>query len=194
MEIGGFRIEGLAGRGGMGLVYRARQRRPARIVALKVISPEAAADPEFRRRFERESAIAAEIEHPNVIPVYQVGEEGELLYIAMRFVDGVDLGALLVEHGRLEPGRAGRLITQVADALDEAHARGLVHRDVKPGNVLVTASDHVYLTDFGITKRTADAAGLTKTGALVGTADYIAPEQVEGRAWMPVPMCTRSAA
>lgn len=165
----------------MGLVYRARQRRPARVVALKVISPEAAADPEFRRRFEREAAIAAEIEHPNVIPVYQVGEDGGLLYIAMRFVEGVDLAGLLAARGRLEPGRVGRLIAQVADALDAAHARGLVHRDVKPGNVLVTASDHAYLTDFGITKRTADSVGLTKTGALVGTADYIAPEQIEGR-------------
>jgi serine/threonine protein kinase len=164
----------------MGLVYRARQRRPDRIVALKVISPEAAADPEFRTRFEREAAIAAEIEHPNVIPVYEIGEDGESLYIAMRFVEGVDLGDLLVAHGRVEPGRTGRLIAQVADALDAAHAHGLVHRDVKPGNVLVTATDHVYLTDFGITKRTDDAVGLTKTGALVGTADYIAPEQIEG--------------
>jgi hypothetical protein len=165
----------------MGLVYRARQRRPDRIVALKVIAPEAAADPQFRSRFEREAATAAEIEHPNVIPVYEVGEDGESLYIAMRFVEGVDLGDLQMAHGRLEPGRTGRLIAQVADALDAAHAHGLVHRDVKPGNVLVTATDHVYLTDFGISKRTDDAVGLTKTGALVGTADYIAPEQIEGR-------------
>jgi tetratricopeptide (TPR) repeat protein len=181
VELGGYRIEGIAGRGGMGLVYRARQRRPERVVALKVISPEAAADPAFRRRFEQEAVTAAEIEHPNVIPVYDVGEEGELLYIAMCFVEGTDLRGLLANHGPLEPGRASRLIGQVSDALDAAHSRGLVHRDVKPGNVLVTRNDHVYLTDFGITKRTADAAGATKTGAVVGTPDYIAPEQIEGR-------------
>jgi len=180
-RIGSYVIEAVAGRGGMGLVYRARQRQPERIVAIKVISPEYAANPEFRNRFERESAIAAQIEHPNVIPVYEVGEDGELLYIAMRFVEGVDLGDMLAHNGRLEPRRAARLVAQVADALDAAHARGLVHRDVKPGNVLVAANDHVYLTDFGITKRTADAAGLTKTGVFVGTLDYVAPEQIEGR-------------
>jgi hypothetical protein len=180
-EIGGYRIEAIAGRGGMGLVYRARQRRPDRIVAIKVIAPELAADPSFRARFEQESATAAEIEHPNVIPVYEVGEEDGLLFISMRFVHGVDLGRLLKDSGPLPPERAARLITEVADALDAAHACGLVHRDVKPGNVLVTDRDHVYLTDFGLTKRTADSHGMTKTGMFVGTVDYVAPEQVEGR-------------
>src|SRR5450755_440781 len=180
-EIGGYRIEVLAGRGGMGLVYRARQRRPDRVVAIKVIAPELAADPDFRARFEQESATAAEIEHPNVIPVYEVGEEDGLLFIAMRFVQGVDLGGLLRQAGRLAPQRAGRLISQVADALDAAHAQGLVHRDVKPGNILVAAGEHVYLTDFGLTKKSSDSRGMTKTGMFVGIVDYIAPEQVEGR-------------
>ncbi len=171
----------MAGRGGMGLVYRARQRRPDRVVAIKVIAPELAANPDFRARFEQESATAAEIEHPNVIPVYEVGEDDGLLFIAMRFVQGVDLGGLLRQTGRLPPQRAAHLISQVADALDAAHARGLVHRDIKPGNILVAAADHVYLTDFGLTKRASDSGGMTKTGMFVGTVDYIAPEQVEGR-------------
>lgn len=180
-EIGGYHIEAVAGRGGMGIVYRARQRRPDRIVAIKVIAPELAADPDFRARFEQESNTAAEIEHPNVLPVYEVGEEDDLLFIALRFVQGVDLGGLLRETARLTPQRAAHLIAQVADALDAAHARGLVHRDVKPGNILVAAGDHVYLTDFGLTKRMADSRGMTKTGMFVGTVDYIAPEQLEGR-------------
>lgn len=180
-EFGGYHIEGLAGRGGMGLVYRARQHRPDRTVALKVILPELAADPQFRARFEQESSAAAEIEHPNVIPVYEVGEVDGLPYLVMRFVEGIDLGGLLAQEGRLGPGRATHLIAQVADALDAAHARGLVHRDVKPGNVLVAGHDHVYLTDFGLTKRTADRHGMTATGMFVGSVDYVAPEQIEAR-------------
>jgi predicted Ser/Thr protein kinase len=178
---GGYRIEALAGRGGMGLVYRARQRRPDRIVAIKVITPALAADPDFRTRFEQESAAAAQIEHPNVIPVYEVGEEDGLVYIAMRYVDGVDLGRLRPGHEPLDPLRAAHIISQAAAALDAAHAHGLVHRDVKPGNILVTGTDHVYLTDFGLTKRVSDTRGPTRTGMFVGTVDYIAPEQAEGR-------------
>lgn len=180
-DLAGYKIEALAARGGMGLVYRARQRRPDRIVAIKVIAPELAADPDFRARFEQESATAAEIEHPNVIPVYEVGEDGGLLFISMRFVHGVDLGRLLEETGPMPPERAGNLIAQVADALDAAHARGLIHRDVKPGNIMVAERDHVYLTDFGLTKRATESHGMTRTGMFVGTVDYIAPEQVEGR-------------
>jgi len=180
-EVGDYQIEQVVGRGGMGVVYRARQRRPARVVAIKVIAPELAADPAFRARFEEESSNAAEIEHPSVIPVYEVGEEDGVLFLAMRFVPGVDLGGLLAKHGRLRPERAAHLISQVADALDAAHSHGLVHRDVKPGNILVAAGDHVYLTDFGLTKRAADTSGMTRTGIVVGTVAYIAPEQIEGR-------------
>jgi predicted Ser/Thr protein kinase len=180
-ELAGYTIEELAARGGMGLVYRARQHRPDRTVAIKVIAPELAADPDFRARFEQESATAAEIEHPNVIPVYEVGEESGLLFISMRFVHGVDLGRLMEETGPVAPERAANLIAQVADALDAAHARGLIHRDVKPGNIMVAERDHVYLTDFGLTKRATDSHGVTRTGMFVGTVDYIAPEQVEGR-------------
>ena len=179
--LGDYEIEQVVGRGGMGVVYRARQRRPARVVAIKVIAPELASDPAFRARFERESANAAEIEHPSVIPVYEVGEADGVLFLAMRFVEGVDLGGLLAKHGRLRPERAAHVISQVADALDAAHAHGLVHREVKPGNILVAAGDHVYLTDFGLTKRAADTSGMTRTGVVVGTVAYIAPEQIEGR-------------
>jgi serine/threonine protein kinase len=180
-EFGGYRIEAIIARGGMGLVYRARQRRPDRVVALKVIVPELAADPEFRARFEQESSAAAQIEHPNVIPVYEVGEEDGLLYLSMRFVQGIDLGGLLLQNGRLSPEVAAHLTSQVADALDAAHARGLVHRDVKPGNILLAAHHHVYLTDFGLTKRTADTHGMTATGTFVGSVDYVAPEQITGQ-------------
>jgi class 3 adenylate cyclase/tetratricopeptide (TPR) repeat protein/predicted Ser/Thr protein kinase len=182
-SIGAYRIEAIAGRGGMGVVYRARQARPERVVAIKVIAPEYVDDPEFRERFEHESNVAAQIEHPNVIPVYEVGEEGGLLFIAMRFVDGTDLGMLRRTGGRIRPVQAGAIVLQVAGALDAAHERGLVHRDIKPGNVLLVGGDpdgHVYLTDFGLTKRSADSRGLTATGALVGTLDYIAPEQAMG--------------
>ncbi len=181
----GYRIEALAGRGGMGLVYKARQLRPERTVAVKVIMPELAGDPDFRARFEQEASLAAQIEHPNVIPIYGVGDEDGLLYIVMRFVESMDLGVLLRRHERLEPAHAARLIGQIAAALDAAHERGLVHRDVKPANVLVTGThptEHLYLTDFGLTKRVTDfgAGGMTATGGFVGTLDYIAPEQVSG--------------
>jgi predicted Ser/Thr protein kinase len=167
----------------MGLVFRARQARPDRMVALKVIAPELASDEAFRARFEQESSVAAQIEHPNVIPVYEVGEDRGIVFIAMRFVDGTDLGQLRGRSGRLEPAHATRLVSQVASALDAAHARGLVHRDVKPGNMLVSGTDpeeHIYLTDFGLTKRNNESRGLTATGMYVGTLDYIAPEQVTG--------------
>jgi predicted Ser/Thr protein kinase len=181
-QFAGYEIEGVAGRGGMGVVYRARQLRPSRIVALKVVSPQFAADADFRERFARESEIAASIEHSNVIPVYDVGEESGLLYIAMRYVEGTDLAAMLVAEGRLAPRRAVEILVELTAALDAAHAHGLVHRDIKPGNVLIAQEgqrDHVYLTDFGLAKL-ASGAGQTRTGLFVGTLDHAAPEQIEG--------------
>ncbi|HEX6713684.1 MAG TPA: serine/threonine-protein kinase [Thermoleophilaceae bacterium] len=179
-QFGAYRIESVAGQGGMGVVYRATQLGLDRAVALKVITPEFAHDEEFRARFQRESRLAASIEHPNVIPVYEAGEHDGTLFLAMRFVDGTDLKSLLSREGRLEPIRAARFVAQIANALDAAHAAGLVHRDVKPANALLASQDHVYLTDFGLTKRAASGSAMTKTGQMVGTVDYVAPEQVEG--------------
>lgn len=179
----GYVIESIAGQGGMGIVYRARQLRPHRIVAVKVITPDLASDTEFRERFEHESEIAASIEHSNVIPVYEVGEESALLFIVMRYVDGTDLRAVINDEERLRPERAAWILSELTDALDAAHARGLVHRDIKPGNVLLAREgtrEHVYLTDFGLAKL-ASSAGRTRTGMFVGTLDYAAPEQLEGR-------------
>ena len=179
-QFGVYRVESVAGQGGMGVVYRATQIGLDRLVALKVITPEFAHDEEFRARFQRESKLAASIEHPNVIPVYEAGELDGTLFLAMRFVDGTDLKTLLTREGRLEPLRAARFVAQIANALDAAHAAGLVHRDVKPANALLASQDHVYLTDFGLTKRAASGSAMTKTGQMVGTVDYVAPEQVEG--------------
>jgi YVTN family beta-propeller protein len=178
----GYRIDGLAGRGGMGVVYRATQVGLDRPVALKLIIPELADDISFRERFRRESQLAASIDHPNVIPVYEAGEAEGRLFIAMRYVEGTDLGTLIARTGNLDPPRAIRILEQVAAALDAAHRRGLVHRDVKPANILITedGEEHAYLTDFGLTKRTTSAGGLTGTGQFVGTLDYIAPEQIRG--------------
>ncbi|MEA2494139.1 MAG: hypothetical protein QOJ29_2050 [Thermoleophilaceae bacterium] len=181
-QFGAYRIESVAGQGGMGVVYRATQIGLDRAVALKVITPAFAHDEEFRARFQRESRLAASIEHPNVIPVYEAGQQDETLFLAMRYVDGTDLKSLLNREGRLEPLRAARFVNQIASALDAAHAAGLVHRDVKPANALLAAQDHVYLTDFGLTKRAASGSAMTKTGQMVGTVDYVAPEQVEGGA------------
>ncbi len=179
----GYVIEEVAGRGGMGVVYRAHQLRPSRVVALKVITPLLAQDPSFRERFAHESETAASIEHSNVLPVYEVGEDSELLFIAMRYIEGTDLGKLIAAEGRLPAPRAVDILSQLAAALDAAHARGLVHRDVKPANVLVapeSGRDHVYLTDFGLAKL-VDKRGQTRTGMFLGTLDYAAPEQFEGR-------------
>jgi serine/threonine-protein kinase len=163
----------------MGIVYRATQVALGRPVALKLIAANFAGDRSFRERFKREWETAASIDHPNVIPVYEAGEADEHLFIAMRYVEGLDLAALLAREPLLDPERAVRIIAQVASALDAAHARGLVHRDVKPANVLIGASEHVYLTDFGLTKHASQDA-LTKTGLFVGSVDYAAPEQIRG--------------
>jgi class 3 adenylate cyclase/tetratricopeptide (TPR) repeat protein len=178
-ELAGYRVESRVGRGGMGIVYRAEDARLGRRVALKVLSPEFAADRRFRERFLRESRLAASLDHPNVVPVFEAGEAGGALYIAMRYVEGSDLGTLIERQGVLPPEVALAVVEQVAQALDAAHARGLVHRDVKPGNILVTESRHVYLTDFGLS-RLVGAPSLTGSGQFLGTVAYVAPEQIEG--------------
>ena len=167
----GHRVEGIAGRGGMGVVYRAVQLDLDRVVALKLIAGALARDDEFRERFVAESRAAASIDHPNVIPIYYTGEHEGRLYIVMRYVEGSDLRTAVRAEGRLDPGRAARIVAQVGAALDAAHARGLVHRDVKPANVLLDAGDHAYLTDFGLTKRLHSSGGApTRAGGWVGHA------------------------
>jgi protein kinase-like protein len=173
----GHEIEAVAGRGGMGVVYRARQRSLDRTVALKVIAPSLMQDAAIRRRFVRESRIAASIDHPNVIPIYYTGEEDGVAYIAMRYVAGDDVRTLVRREGRLDPRRAARIASQVAAALDAAHAAGLVHRDVKPANVLI-AGEHVYLSDFGITRVQEADTQITDSGGWVGTVDFMSPEHL----------------
>ena len=183
-ELAGYRIEAFVGAGGMGVVYRAADPRLERSVALKLLPASYADDPSYRRRFLDESRRAAAIEHPHIVPVHEAGEAAGVLYIAMRYVEGADLAGLLELRGPLDPARTVALLAPIADALDTAHARGLVHRDVKPSNVLVASDtigpEHVYLTDFGIAKRFAGAQTHSATGHMLGTADYVAPEQVEG--------------
>ncbi|MCW3015939.1 MAG: serine/threonine protein kinase, partial [Solirubrobacterales bacterium] len=180
-RIGRYRLQEELGRGGMGVVYAALDETQGRRVALKLLRPAGPDDDAARgERFAQEMQIAISLEHPNIVPVYETGTEDGVRYIAMRLVDGEDLGAVIRREGALDAVRAARLGRQIASALDAAHARGLVHRDVKPGNVLLTGSgdeEHAYLTDFGLT-RDADG-GLTQTGQWVGTVDYAAPEQIE---------------
>jgi predicted ATPase len=178
--VAGHRIEAVVGRGGMGVVYRATQLALDRPVALKVIAPELVGDESARQRFVREARAAASFDHPNVVPVYDTGEEGEVAFIAMRYVPAADLRSLLRANGGLDAPRAAGIVAQVAGALDAAHAAGLVHRDVKPGNVLVDPENHVYLTDFGLAKHTLSTSGLTRSGHFVGTLDFVAPEQIRG--------------
>ena len=178
--LAGYRLERPLGRGGMGIVYLAQDVRLGRNVALKLLSPELADDERFRERFLRESRLAASLDHPNIVPIYEAGESDGVLYIAMRYVEGTDLRTVLTADAPLPPERALGFVTQVAAALDAAHERGLVHRDVKPANVLTDARDHVYLSDFGLTKQATSMSGLTGTGQLVGTVDYAPPEQIRG--------------
>src|SRR3954451_811959 len=178
----GYRIEEVAGQGGMGRVYRATQVALERLVALKLIVPELADDPDFRARFKRESLLAASIDHPNVVPVYEAGDADGRLFISKRWVDGTDMRTLIADEGRLEAARALAILRQLAGALDAAHRSGLVHRDVKPANVLISGDgdEHAYLTDFSLTKKAASDTGLTATGHFVGTPDYTPPEQIKG--------------
>ena len=183
--LAGYRIEEEIGRGGMAVVYCAYDDHLDRRVALKVLAPDLARDEVFRARFIQESRIAAATEHPNIIPVFSAGEADGVLYIAMRYIPDGDVRSLIDRVGPLPPARACALIAQAASALDAAHARGLVHRDVKPTNMLLEISprtsrpDHLYLSDFGLAKPSA-ASGLTATGQFFGTVDYVAPEQIQG--------------
>jgi serine/threonine protein kinase len=185
-EFAGFRIERTLGHGGMGIVYLAREVRLDRDVALKVIRTELAEDERFRARFREESRIAASIEHPRVVTVFGAGERHGLIFVSMRYVPGRDLGRLISARGALAAEEAAPLVAQVADGLDAVHEAGLVHRDVKPANVLVgepgPAGDApvAFLTDFGLAKIAASTSGLTATGEVIGTVDYMAPEQIEG--------------
>ena len=186
-EIGQYRIAAAIGRGGMGTVYRAEDLRLGRAVALKVLAAERATDEAYRERFIRESRILASLDDPHIVPIFDAGEADGRLYIAMRLVTGPDLRTVLESEGPLDPGRATQVVAQLADALDAAHARGLVHRDVKPANVLLApgsgqgARDHVYLSDFGLTKQASSDTGLTAIGSFIGTPGYVAPEQIEGK-------------
>ncbi len=185
-EFAGYRLVSVLGRGGMSIVFRAENPRLGNVIALKVLDPALASNDIFRTRFLEESRIAASMNHPNVIPIHDMGSSDGLLYIAMRCVAGTDLRQMLKKRGRLQPETAVFLLEQAARALDAAHRRGLVHRDVKPGNLLVERGndgsdpDHVYLADFGITKHLGGRTGLTSTGAFLGTIDYVAPEQIRG--------------
>jgi serine/threonine-protein kinase len=181
-SFGGYTIEAVLGRGGMGTVYLATHERLARKVALKVIAAELADDEEFRARFLRESQLAASLDHPNIISIYDAGEVDGVLYLAMRYVSGPSLHALIRERGALTPAEVLRITEQIGGALDAAHAAGLVHRDVKPANVLLAEPGYLaYLSDFGLAKR-ASSAGITRAGAFLGTVDYCAPEQIQGGA------------
>jgi uncharacterized protein YegL/tRNA A-37 threonylcarbamoyl transferase component Bud32 len=183
--VAGYRLEEHLGQGGMAVVYRAYDSHLDRRVAIKLLAPELSTDRSFRERFMRESRAAAAVDHPNILPIFDAGESDGILFIAMRLVDGRDVGALIERQGPLPVQRACHIITQIASALDAAHARDLLHRDVKPANMLRDAAtggthvDHVYLSDFGLSKLASSA--LTAQTQLMGTLDYMAPEQIEGQ-------------
>ncbi|MGZ4430418.1 MAG: serine/threonine-protein kinase, partial [Gaiellales bacterium] len=184
----GYSIDAVLGRGGMSVVYRADNLRLGNKIALKVLMPELSNDDAFRERFVRESQVAARLNHPNIIPVYDAGDEHGLLYIVMRHIDGSDLKGLVRRDGPFEFSRAVNLFEQVGSALQAAHEHDLIHRDVKPANILVertsrgvTSREHAYLGDFGLTKHTLSRSGLTKTGSFLGTVDYVSPEQIAAR-------------
>src|SRR5436305_4356733 len=181
--VGGYRIDELISQGGMGVVYRVTNVALNRIYALKVLRPELAEDEQFRLRFKREMRIAASLNHPNVVAIHHAGDQEGTLFFVMDYVTGTDLRELLVKGGAVEPNRAIELLEQLTSALDAAHGRGLVHRDVKPANILIAILDgaeHAYLTDFGLAKKSDTASALTAKGHVVGTVDYMAPEQITG--------------
>ncbi len=177
-EVAGYYVEDIIGKGGMAVVYLALDPRLSRRVALKILNPVLSVDDRFRQRFILESRTVASIEHPNIIPIYEANADADgVLYIAMRYVDGLDLRRLIYDRGPLPLGQANRILAQVAAALDAAHGHDLIHRDVKPANILL-AGDHVYLTDFGITKHRTSISGLTQTDQFIGTPRYMSPEQI----------------
>ncbi|MFJ8430928.1 serine/threonine-protein kinase [Kitasatospora sp. NPDC094019] len=186
-RVAGYRLEAEIGRGGMAVVYRAKDLRLGRTVAVKLLAPELARNEVFRRRFIHESQVAAGIDHPHIIPVFEAGEADGILFLAMRYVERGDLRGLISRGGPVTVERAAGLALQIASALDAAHDHELVHRDVKPGNVLVAPGtdsehpEHLYLADFGLTKKSLSLSGLTGVGQIVGTLDYAAPEQISGR-------------
>jgi predicted Ser/Thr protein kinase len=180
--LAGFRVEAPIGEGAMGAVYLAADSTGRR-VALKLLSPELARDERFRRRFLRESELAGSLDHPHIVPTLAAGEDKGVLYLAMAYVEGSDLRKLLQREGRLEPRRAIELIEQVAGAVDAAHAAGLVHRDVKPGNILIASDaegERAYVCDFGLARHVSSVSSLTSERGFIGTIDYVPPEQIEG--------------
>jgi serine/threonine protein kinase len=176
--VAGYRIDSVLGEGGMAVVYRATQLSLNRVVALKVLSPELSADAGFRTRFQREGQLQAGLDHEHIVPVYEAGQTERGLFLAMRLINGPTLKALILTR-QLDPRRSLRLLAQVARALDAAHSQGLIHRDIKPQNILIGRDDHAYLADFGLVKG-LDEVQLTGTGQFIGTIDYVAPEQVQG--------------
>ncbi len=190
-EFAGYRVRSVLGRGGMSVVYQAENLRLSSVIALKVLAPELAADDVFRARFLEESRMAASLNHPNVIPIYDMGSQDDLLYIAMRYVSGTDMRQMIKKRGRILPATALFLVGQAARALDAAHRKGLVHAPGRQaGEYLLIERgsddadpDHVYLADFGITKHAMSRSGLTSTGQFLGTIDYVAPEQIQGTSW-----------
>src|SRR5450432_367918 len=182
--IAGFRVQSLIGSGAMGNVYLAEDTRTGEQVALKVLAPELAEDERFRQRFTRESALAAALDHPHIVRIVSSGEADGLLFLAMAYVDGSDLREILRREGSLDPGRALELVAQVAGGLDAAHRAGLVHRDVKPGNILIgrgPTGEQAFVCDFGLARHASSVSSLTGDRGFVGTIDYISPEQIEGR-------------
>src|SRR3984957_9040263 len=181
-QVGNYQLDHLLGVGGMGEVYRAYDTHRDRYVALKLLPEAFSGDQEYLKRFQRESHVAARLTEPHVIPIHDFGEVGGQLFLDMRLVDGADIGALLDANGRISPQRAVHLISQAAEALDAAHADQLVHRDVKPSNILVTSSDFVYVVDFGVARPLgARQASLTTAEATIGTLHYMAPERFAGQ-------------